>query len=49
MVGNRKHPLIVEIYSKMDELIEDLNKLNYKTETEHDFHPVEDGRKHGLL
>lgn len=49
MVGDINHPLIAEIYSKLDELIKGLKKLNYKTEIQHDFHPVEESIKHELL
>lgn len=49
MVGERNHPKIAEIYSKLDNLIEELEKLDYKAETAHDLHYVEEGRKQELL
>lgn len=49
MVGERNHPKISEIYSKLNELIEELQKLGYKAETEHDLHQVGESRKQELL
>ncbi|PON70290.1 DYW domain containing protein [Parasponia andersonii] len=49
MVGERNHPRIAEIYSKLDELIEELKKLGYLVKTEDDLHNVEESRKHELL
>lgn len=49
MVGERNHPRIAEIYSKLDNLMEELKKLDYMVETDHDHHFVEDSKKHELL
>ncbi|KAM5548632.1 pentatricopeptide repeat-containing protein [Rosa sericea] len=49
MVGERKHPRIAEIYSKLDQLVEKLRMMGYKAEIEHDLHYVEESRKHELL
>ncbi|KAG6677611.1 hypothetical protein I3843_14G035500 [Carya illinoinensis] len=49
MVGERNHPQIAEIYSKLDDLIAKLEKMDYKAETEHDLHFVEESRKQQLL
>ena len=49
MVGERNHPRIAEIYSKLDDLVEELKKLGYLAKTEEDLHDVEDCRKHELL
>ncbi|KAF3434462.1 hypothetical protein FNV43_RR25565 [Rhamnella rubrinervis] len=49
MVGERNHPKIGEIYTKLDNLMEELKKLDYMVETEHDHHFVEESRKHELL
>jgi pentatricopeptide repeat protein len=49
MVGERNHPKIAEIYSKLDHVVEELEKLDYKAETAHDLHYVEEGRKQELL
>ncbi|XP_022938553.1 pentatricopeptide repeat-containing protein At5g04780, mitochondrial isoform X3 [Cucurbita moschata] len=49
MVGERNHPKIAEIYSKLNELIEELQKLGYQVETQHDLHQVEESRKQELL
>lgn len=49
MVGERNHPQIAEIYLKLDDLIEKLEKMDYKAETEHDLHYVEESRKQQLL
>ncbi|PRQ54981.1 putative tetratricopeptide-like helical domain, DYW domain-containing protein [Rosa chinensis] len=49
MVGERKHPRISEIYSKLDQLVEELRMMGYKAEIEHDLHYVEESRKHELL
>ncbi|KAK9757519.1 hypothetical protein RND81_01G167800 [Saponaria officinalis] len=49
MVGEREHPRIAEIYSKLDEMIEAMQKLGYKAETEHDLHDVDENRKSVLL
>lgn len=49
MVGERNHPKILEIYSKLNELMEQLKKFGYKAETEHDLHRVGESRKQELL
>ncbi|GAB4836231.1 hypothetical protein Ancab_001146, partial [Ancistrocladus abbreviatus] len=49
MVGERNHPQIAEIYFKLDELIKEMEKLDYKAQTEHDFHDVEERKKEELL
>ncbi|CAO2832348.1 unnamed protein product [Amaranthus hypochondriacus] len=49
MVGEREHPQIAEIYSKVDELIEDMKKLDYKVQIELDFHDVDESKKEMLL
>lgn len=49
MVGERTHPKIAEIYSKLDHLVEELRMMGYKAEIEHDLHYIEESRKHELL
>lgn len=49
MVGEINHPRIAEIYSKLDNLVEEMKILGYKVETEHDLHDVEESRKQELL
>ncbi|CAN4126396.1 unnamed protein product [Withania somnifera] len=49
MVGERNHPSIIEVYSRLDELLARMEKLGYKGLTEHDLHDVEVNRKHELL
>ncbi|MCD9558550.1 Pentatricopeptide repeat-containing protein, mitochondrial [Datura stramonium] len=49
MVGERNHPSIAEVYSRLDELLVGMEKLGYKGLTEHDLHDVEVSRKHELL
>ncbi|KAL9247630.1 hypothetical protein vseg_021043 [Gypsophila vaccaria] len=49
MVGEREHPRIAEIYSKLDEIMEEIQKLGYKAEIEHDVHDVDESRKSDLL
>ncbi|XP_057426960.1 pentatricopeptide repeat-containing protein At5g04780, mitochondrial [Lotus japonicus] len=48
-VGERNHPQIEEIYAKLDSLIEELKKLNYKVDTNNDLHDVEESSKQMLL
>lgn len=48
-VGERNHPQIKGIYAKLDNLVEDLKKLGYKVDTNHDLHDVEESRKQMLL
>ncbi|WRX12782.1 Pentatricopeptide repeat - like 10 [Theobroma cacao] len=45
MVGEINHPRIAEIYSKLDNLMEEMKILGYKVEIEHDLHDVEESRK----
>lgn len=49
MVGERTHPRIAEIYSKLDHLVEELRMMGYKAGIEHDLHYIEESRKHELL
>ncbi|KAL2921425.1 hypothetical protein RDABS01_012916 [Bienertia sinuspersici] len=49
MVGEREHPRIFEIYSELDQLIEEMEKLDYKVEIEYDLHDVEESKKVELL
>ncbi|XP_009758855.1 pentatricopeptide repeat-containing protein At5g04780, mitochondrial-like [Nicotiana tabacum] len=49
MVGERNHPSIAEVYSRLDELLVGMEKLGYKGKAEHDLHDVEESRKHELL
>lgn len=49
MVGERNHPKIAEIYLKLDNLIEELKKLDYMVKTEYDHHCVEESSKRDLL
>uniref|UniRef100_A0A0A0K9E0 DYW domain-containing protein n=1 Tax=Cucumis sativus TaxID=3659 RepID=A0A0A0K9E0_CUCSA len=49
MVGERNHPKIVEIYSKLNEVMDELQKLGYKVETQHDLHQVGESIKQELL
>lgn len=49
MVGEMNHPKISEIYSKLNELMEELQKLGYKAETQHDLHQVGESVKPELL
>ncbi|XP_047156858.1 pentatricopeptide repeat-containing protein At5g04780, mitochondrial isoform X3 [Vigna umbellata] len=48
-VGERNHPLIDEIYAKLDDLVVELKKLNYEVDTDNDLHDVEESRKQMLL
>nr|XP_011466824.1 PREDICTED: pentatricopeptide repeat-containing protein At5g04780 [Fragaria vesca subsp. vesca] len=49
MVGERAHPRIAEIYSKLDQLVEKLRTMGYKAEIAHDLHYVEESKKDELL
>ncbi|KAK9283405.1 hypothetical protein L1049_011647 [Liquidambar formosana] len=49
MVGERNHPRIAEIYLKLEDLVEEIKKLGYRAETQHDLHDVEENRKRELL
>ncbi|CAK8574138.1 unnamed protein product [Lathyrus sativus] len=48
-VGERNHPQIKDIYAKLDDLVEELEKLNYKVDTNNDLHDVEESKKQMLL
>ncbi|CAJ2630809.1 unnamed protein product [Trifolium pratense] len=48
-VGEINHPLIKEIYAKLDDLVKELEKLNYKVDTSNDLHDVEESKKQMLL
>ncbi|KAH6761926.1 Pentatricopeptide repeat superfamily protein [Perilla frutescens var. hirtella] len=49
MVGERNHPRIAEIYSRLDKLLEEMEKSGFKGHIEHDLHDVEDDHKRELL
>lgn len=49
MVGERTHPRIVEIYTRLDELLEEMEKFGFRGHIEHDLHDVEDDYKRELL
>ncbi|KAK6144224.1 hypothetical protein DH2020_021044 [Rehmannia glutinosa] len=49
MVGAITHPRIGEIYSRLDNLLEEMKKLGFKGHIEHDLHDVEDDYKRELL
>lgn len=49
MVGEREHPQIDEIYLKLDRLMEEMEKLDYKVEIAHDLHDVDESKKMLLL
>jgi pentatricopeptide repeat protein len=48
-VGEINHPQIKEIYAKLDDLVKELEKLNYKVDTSNDLHDVEESKKQMLL
>lgn len=48
-VGEISHPQIKEIYAKLDNLVAELEKLDYKVDTNNDLHDVEESRKQMLL
>ncbi|KAL2324047.1 hypothetical protein Fmac_023105 [Flemingia macrophylla] len=48
-VGERNHPQIEDIYAKLDNLMVELKKLNYKVDANNDLHDVEESRKQMLL
>ncbi|KAE9589446.1 hypothetical protein Lal_00000411 [Lupinus albus] len=48
-VGERNHPQIERVYAKLDNLVDELKKLGYKVDSNHDLHDVEDSRKQILL
>ncbi|KAK2968167.1 hypothetical protein RJ640_018260 [Escallonia rubra] len=49
MAGDRCHPKILEIFSRLEDLLEEMRKLGYRGETEHDLHDVEERYKQELL
>lgn len=49
MVGERIHPKMALIYLKLEDLMEEMKKLGYSGEAEHDLHDVEENRKQVLL
>ncbi|KAH6829653.1 Pentatricopeptide repeat superfamily protein [Perilla frutescens var. hirtella] len=49
MVGERNHPRIAEIYSRLEKLLEEMEKSGFKGHIEHDLHDVEDDHKRELL
>ncbi|XP_031374850.1 pentatricopeptide repeat-containing protein At5g04780, mitochondrial isoform X1 [Punica granatum] len=49
MVGERNHPRIADIYDKLDRMMEEMERMGYRAETEHDLHDVDSGRKQELL
>ncbi|KAK4403964.1 Pentatricopeptide repeat-containing protein, mitochondrial [Sesamum angolense] len=49
MVGERTHPQIAEIYSRLDKLLDEMEELGFKGYIEHDLHDVEDDYKRELL
>lgn len=48
-VGERSHPRIVEICSRLEDLLQEMEKLDYRVDTKHDLHDVEELRKQELL
>ncbi|XP_010246056.2 PREDICTED: pentatricopeptide repeat-containing protein At5g04780 [Nelumbo nucifera] len=49
IVGEGSHPRIAEIYAKLEDLADDMKKLDYKIEMAHDLHDVEEDQKEDLL
>lgn len=49
MVGERNHPRIAEIYSKLEDLVEEMKRVGYRVEIKHDHHDVEEKWKQELL
>ncbi|KAL8518196.1 hypothetical protein ACS0TY_009532 [Phlomoides rotata] len=49
MVGERTHPRIVEIYTRLDTLLEEMEEYGFRGHIEHDLHDVEDDYKRELL
>ncbi|KAI3816203.1 hypothetical protein L1987_15894 [Smallanthus sonchifolius] len=49
MVGERNHDRISEIYSRLEDIMEEMRKFGYRCETHHDLHNVEDDKKEALL
>lgn len=48
-VGERSHPRIVEIYLRLEDLLEEMGKQEYTVDTKHDLHDVDELRKQELL
>ncbi|XAR67764.1 hypothetical protein NMG60_11002656 [Bertholletia excelsa] len=49
VAGESTHPRIAEIYSGLEQMIEEMKKLNYRIESEQELHDVEENRKQELL
>ncbi|GFP88830.1 pentatricopeptide repeat-containing protein at5g04780 [Phtheirospermum japonicum] len=49
MAGDRMHDRVGEIYSRLDELLEEMEVLGFRGSIEHDMHNVEDDYKRELL
>ncbi|XP_047940318.1 pentatricopeptide repeat-containing protein At5g04780, mitochondrial-like isoform X2 [Salvia hispanica] len=49
MVGERSHPRMGEIYARLDDLLEEMEKSGFRGLVEHDLHDVEDECKRELL
>ncbi|XP_071691174.1 pentatricopeptide repeat-containing protein At5g04780, mitochondrial [Rutidosis leptorrhynchoides] len=49
MVGERNHDRHDEIYSRLDDMFEEMEKFGYRCETQHDLHNVEENQKEQLL
>ncbi|KAG6397401.1 hypothetical protein SASPL_143568 [Salvia splendens] len=49
MVGERSHPWMGEIYARLDDLLEEMEKSGFRGQVEHDLHDVEDYCKRELL
>lgn len=49
MVGERHHPRIADVCLKLDSMMEEMEEMGYRVETENDLHDVDSGRKRELL
>ncbi|XP_042512403.1 LOW QUALITY PROTEIN: pentatricopeptide repeat-containing protein At5g04780, mitochondrial-like [Macadamia integrifolia] len=49
MVGDRSHLRIDDIFAKLEDLADEMKKLDYMAETEQDLHDVEEDQKKELL
>ncbi|WOL15454.1 pentatricopeptide repeat-containing protein [Canna indica] len=49
VVGENNHPRITEIYAKLEDLRNEMNRLLYKVEIQYDLHDVEEDQKEELL
>ncbi|XP_065871339.1 pentatricopeptide repeat-containing protein At5g04780, mitochondrial [Euphorbia lathyris] len=49
MAGEQMHPRTADIYVELDKLLEEMEKLGYKCETEYELHYVDEDRKRELL